>query len=146
MNSVRAFVVAGLVALPSCGKIERTCFLPVLRTNEVTRVLKRVPDACPVPVARTVAVTRPYGAVYLEWSVSTRGLLMRASSHDNKTKYVIAGEGVQPFSKPPPSTEHREYTSVQMSPRNDFDETHPKEEPFSITVPTQPGSADSFIT
>jgi hypothetical protein len=144
MKGKETFLFASALALSGCGKIERPCFLPVLHTNEVTRVLERVRDTCPVSVAKTTAVIRPYGAIYLEWTVSTRALLMRASSANDEIKYEISGYGVEPYSSRPPSTEYKQYTHLKMFPGNDFNESPPLAESFSIIVTPVPGSGQSF--
>lgn len=127
------------VGLVSCGT-KQTCFLPVLRTNETVKVLSVVGqpgsrgDSCPAPVPTKLAIGREYGALYLEWGVSTHFLVMRASSYDDQVNFDISGSGVKPYRSPAPSTAYQGYTHIKMFPGSDFNPTPPITEGFSVIV------------
>jgi hypothetical protein len=130
-------VMGALALAAACAKWDEDCFVPTLRTNEPTRVLKNTSANCPVAVAQTLVVSRPYGAVHLEWDHTTHSLFMRASNLNDQKTFDIEGLGVEPnFDNPAqsPRWAHLEYTHVKRFSGTAFDSSQPKPERFTIAV------------
>lgn len=79
------------------------CWLPILRTDESTRIVVKVgdpedrgSDTCPLPVARTFEAERSYGTVKFEWWGSPHRLYISARSNDG-APLDVSGARVEPF-------------------------------------------------
>jgi hypothetical protein len=136
MNPGKAVVIGACALVAACGS-SSPCYVPVLRTNEPTRVLKSTTVSCPVAVAQTIVVKRPYGALRLDWDYISHSLFMRASNLSDQTTFGIEGVGVDPnFGSPlqAPRWAHLEYTHVKRFPHSAFDSSQPKPERFTIAI------------
>jgi hypothetical protein len=152
---LRRWLVCAVVLLGSCDagdhEVRRTCHLPILRTNEETRALIYVgdvndysADSCPVRVPRQLALQRTYGTLYLQWTSPRPSLLMRASSDDGKTQYVVSGPGVTSYATLRTDDLGRAYTSERLFPGDSFDGSAPAARPFSLTIRPPAGSQEQF--
>jgi hypothetical protein len=153
MKSRKRILLAAVVVLGSCEikgpEIRQTCHLPILRTKEITQVVSYIgddgaKDSCPVRVPKIVAVPRDYGVLYLEWTLSTPWLLMRASSKDDRSQYVVTGPGVEPYRLAPTDHLKRVYTNAKLFPGNSFDREPPGAQPFSVSIGPAADSPEQF--
>jgi hypothetical protein len=83
--------------------VHTDCWLPVLRTDEPIRVLVNVggrgdrsSDACPVPVARTFEIERPYGTISMEWWGSPHRLYISTTADDGRA-LDTRGSGIEVY-------------------------------------------------
>jgi hypothetical protein len=91
-----------------------------------------------------LAIAREHGALFLEWGVSSHWLLMRASSFDERQRYDIVGSRVEPHAPVTPQDQYAEYTHKILFPGNDFYQSPPISEVFSVTIVPGSESPEQF--
>ena len=136
MNFARFAVLSVIAPVAACGsKVD--CLVPALRPVEASRVMESTSASCPVAVAETIVVSRPYGVVRLEWDYVSHSLFMRASNQSDETTFDIEGAGVDRnfgVAGQDPRLARLEYTHVKRFPGSAFNSPPPKPQRFTIAV------------